>query len=178
MPKQLNITPYVFPVVTCFLHLVSNLNGPNRSIAVQVQAGDDFSLSNGSFPMICSLSLLSSFLHITQLYLIVLTIFNSLTIQNLVRILLAVERTPRCPLLWICSLHRRENRVIIRKKHEFIFVVTHLNPPFSPSSNHVYPICILSGAQTFVSSFLSVFIHAFLCLHNPEFFCLRYITWS
>ena len=124
-------------------------------------AGDGFSLSNGSFPMICSLSLLSSFLHITQLYLIVLTIFNSLTIQNLVRILLAVERTPRCPLLWICSLYRRENRVIIRKKHEFIFVVTHLNPPFSPSSNHVYPICILSGAQTFVSTFLNVFIHAF-----------------
>ena len=65
-----------------------SLNGPNRSMAVQVQAGDGFSLSTGNFPIICSLGLLSSFLHIKQLYLIELTILSSLTIQNLVGILL------------------------------------------------------------------------------------------
>ena len=63
-------------------------------MAVQYQGGDGRSLSIGNFPIICSLSDLFNFLHVTQLYLIDFTIFNSLTIQNFVRIFLDIESTP------------------------------------------------------------------------------------
>lgn len=152
-------------------------------MAVQVQAGDGFSLSTGDFPMTWSLSLLSSFLHIIQLYLVdlniffSLTIFSSLTIQNLVRILLAVERTPRCPLLWI--VHYIDVKIDDHKEEGELYFCCDSSqstflPVLQPRIFHLYSF----GDTAFVSSLFNVFIDAFLRFHNPEFFCLCYISWS
>jgi len=67
------------------------------SRAVESHAGAGFNLSIGSLPMMFSPSFFSSFRQTMQLFLMHLTNLSSLIIQNLDRILLAVDSTPRCP---------------------------------------------------------------------------------
>ena len=95
--NQLNINPYAFPVVLFFTSSFT-LNGPKKSRAVESHAGAGCNLSIGSLPIICLPSFFSIFLQIMQLFLMHLTSLSSLIIQNLHRILLAVDSTPRCPL--------------------------------------------------------------------------------
>ena len=40
--------------------------------------------------------------------------------------------------------------MVLGQQDYFIFIVTHLNPSFTSSSNHVYSLLIFSRAQTFV----------------------------
>lgn len=120
VPKQLNITPYVFPVILSSPRLkfwmvqIDQWQYKSRRETALVcplviflwRGHSVFCLvSCISYSLVdyhISVSFGRHIIHLVDLNIFCsLTIFSSLTIQNLVRILLAVERTPRCPLLWI-----------------------------------------------------------------------------
>ena len=87
------MTPYALLVVRFWTSPLI-LKGPNKSTAVQFHAGAGLSLSCGSRPISCIVVFLSSFLQVTQLYLIDFTILGSPMTQNLDLTLLVVADTP------------------------------------------------------------------------------------
>ena len=93
MLRQLKMTPYALPVVHFWTSPVI-LKGPNKSTAVQFRAGAGLSLSWGNHPISCMVVFLSSFLQVTQLYVIDFTILGSPMTQNLVLTLLVIADTP------------------------------------------------------------------------------------